>query len=85
VSALYASIAARDEVAGGSAIDPKSLLALWAYATSDGDGSARKIGRLTEVHAAYRWLCGGVDVGYPTVRALPVDRAAASEAMCSTS
>jgi transposase len=64
LSALYAPIEARDEVAGAPAIDPKILLALWIYATSDGEGSAREIWRLTELHAAYRWLCGGVDVGY---------------------
>lgn len=29
--------------------------------------AAREIWRLTEVHAAYRWLRGGVDVGYHTL------------------
>ncbi len=67
LSALYASIEARDEVAGAPAIDPKILLALWVYATSEGEGSAREIWRLTELHAAYRWLCGGVEVGYHTL------------------
>ena len=67
LSALRAPIEARDAVAGAPAIDPKLLLALWVYATSDGEGSAREIWRLTDVHAAYRWLCGGVDVGYHTL------------------
>ncbi|MGH7421160.1 MAG: IS1182 family transposase [Candidatus Rokuibacteriota bacterium] len=67
LSTLYAQIDARDERAGASAIDPKILLALWVYATSEGEGSAREIWRLTEVHAAYRWLCGGVAVGYHTL------------------
>jgi transposase len=67
LSALYQQIEARDEVAGASAIDPKILLALWVYATSEGEGSAREIWRLTEVHAAYRWLCGGIEVGYHTL------------------
>lgn len=67
LSALYAQIEARDERAGASAIDPKILLALWVYATSEGEGSAREIWRLTELHAAYRWLCGGVAVGYHTL------------------
>lgn len=67
LSALYAQIEARDEVAGASAIDPKLLLALWVYATSEGEGSARELARLTELHAAYRWICGGVDVGYHTL------------------
>ena len=34
------------------------------YATSDGVGSGREIARLVELHAAYRWLCGGVAVAY---------------------
>jgi len=67
VSALYVPIEARDEVAGAPAIDPKILLALWVYATSEGEGSAREIWRLTKLHAAYRWICGGVEVGYPTL------------------
>jgi len=67
LSALYAQIEARDEVAGAPAIDPKLLLGLWVYATSEGEGSAREIWRLTQMHAAYRWICGGVDVGYHTL------------------
>jgi len=67
LAALYAQIAARDEVAGAPAIDPKLLLALWVYATSEGEGSARELGRLTRCHDAYRWLCGGVEVGYHTL------------------
>ena len=67
LSALYVPIDARDEVAGAPAIDPKILLELWVYATSEGEGSAREIERLTRMHAAYRWICGGVDVGYHTV------------------
>ena len=67
LAALYVPIEARDDVAGAPAIDPKILLALWINATSDGEGSAREIGRLTSLHAAYRWLCGGVAVGYHTL------------------
>jgi transposase len=67
LSALYTQIEARGEVAGAPAIDPKILLALWVYATSEGEGSAREIGRLVQMHAAYRWLCGGVEVGYHTL------------------
>jgi len=67
LSLLYAQIEARGEVAGASAIDPKILLALWVFATSEGQGSAREIQRLTELHAAYRWICGGVALGYHTL------------------
>jgi hypothetical protein len=34
------------------------------YATSQGVGSARHLGRLCEEHDAYRWLRGGVPVNY---------------------
>ena len=67
LTSLYAQIEARGEVAGRSAIDPKILLALWIYGTSEGEGNGREIWRLTEVHSAYRWICGGVDVGYHTL------------------
>ena len=67
LSALYAQIEARNSGAGAPAIDPKILLALWVYATSEGEGSAREIDRLTTLHAAYRWICGGVDVNYHTL------------------
>jgi transposase len=67
LSALYSEIEARSRIAGASAIDPKILLALWIYATSEGEGSAREINRLTQAHDAYRWICGGVEVGYHTL------------------
>ena len=62
--------------AGRPAIDPKILMALWLYATLDGVGSAREIERLSEVHDAYRWICGGVNVNHHTLsdfRCRPVD------------
>src|SRR5260370_1259167 len=64
LSALYAAIRARDEVAGRPTADPKVLLALWLYATTEGIGSARALERLCRSHAAYRWLLGGVPVNY---------------------
>ncbi len=67
LSPLYAEIEARDDGAGASAIDPKILLSLWIYATSEGEGSAREIWRLCECHDVYRWICGGVAVGYHTL------------------
>jgi transposase len=58
---LYADVRARGEIAGAPATQsPKILLGLWVYATRDGVGSGREIARLVEIHAAYRWLCGGV-------------------------
>lgn len=61
---LYSQVRARGEVAGTPPIDPKILLALWVFATSDGVGSGREIAELVELHAAYRWICGGVEVAY---------------------
>jgi hypothetical protein len=42
-------------------------MALWLYATLDGVGSAREVGRLCEDHVAYQWICGGVSVNYHTL------------------
>jgi len=67
LSALYVQVEALEGEAGAPAIDPKILLSLWVYATSEGEGSAREIWRLTKLHDVYRWICGGVDVGYHTL------------------
>jgi transposase len=64
LSAFYARIKARDDVAGRPATDPRVLLAVWLYATLEGIGSARAIDRLCRRHAAYRWLCGGAPVNH---------------------
>ena len=37
---------------------------------------AREIWRLTALHTAYRWLCGGVAVGYHTLSDFRSQRAA---------
>lgn len=60
----YGQVQARGETAGAPPIDPKILLGLWVYATSEGVGSGREIAQLVELHAAYRWICGGVEVAY---------------------
>jgi len=80
LSSLYEPIEARGEVAGAPAIDPKILLALWVFATSEGEGSAREVWRLTEMHTAYRWLCGGVAIGYHTLSDFRSER---GEVFCS--
>lgn len=67
LSPWYAEIKAVEGQPGRSAIDPAILFALWLYATLQGVGSARKLGRLCEEHDAYRWLCGGVSVNYHTL------------------
>jgi len=67
VSKFEAPIAARGETAGRPAIDPRILLTLWLYATSEGLGSARELERLCEMHHAYQWIGGGVHVNHHTL------------------
>jgi transposase len=64
LSKLTASIGSVEGGPGRPATDPRIFLSLWLYATVEGVGSARAIERLTEVHDAYRWICGGVSVNY---------------------
>lgn len=67
LSKFYEPIRSREGGTGRPATDPKVLLALWLFAISDGEGSAREIVRLTESHDAYRWLRGGVGLNHHTV------------------
>ncbi len=64
LSVLTSSIGSVEGHSGRPATDPRIFMALWLYATIDGVGSARAIERLTEVHDAYRWICGGVPVNH---------------------
>lgn len=64
LSALHEAIRSVEGNAGRPATDPRIFMALWLYATVEGVGSARAIERLTEVHDAYRWICGGVSVNH---------------------
>jgi transposase len=73
LSAFYAEIQARGEQPGRPATDPKILLALWLYATTDGVGSGRELERLCTESDAYRWLCGGVAVNYHTLNDFRVE------------
>jgi transposase len=72
LSPWYESIRSVEGEAGRPAIDPAILLSLWIYATLEGVGSARAVGRLCEQHDAYRWICGGVSVSYRTLAAFRV-------------
>jgi transposase len=49
---------------GRAAADPAVLVALWIYATSQGETRAREVARLCVTHFAYLWLCGGVSMNY---------------------
>jgi transposase len=64
LSAFHAEIKVVEGGPGRAAADPAVLVALWIYATSQGESSARKIARLCTEHFAYLWLCGGVSMNY---------------------
>jgi transposase len=81
LSAFYVKVAAREGKAGRAATDPKLLLALWLYATSEGVGSARELERLTMAHDAYKWLCGGVRVNHHTLSDFRVGHEKALDAL----
>ncbi|MCH7687938.1 MAG: transposase, partial [Planctomycetes bacterium] len=67
LSELYRQIQAVEGHVGRDPIDPKILVALWLFATTDGVGSARRLNRLCTEHFAYLWLCGDVSVNYHTL------------------
>ena len=77
LSSFYAAIQARGSSPGRPAIDPRILVALWLYATSEGVGSARELERLCAAHDGYRWICGGVSVNHHTLSDFRVAHAAA--------
>src|SRR3989442_13726274 len=80
---FYAAIEASGREPGRPAIDPKLLVALWLYGTSEGVGSARELARLCEQHDAYRGLCGGVRVNHHTLSDFRVARGAALDELLS--
>jgi transposase len=51
-----------------AAADPKLIVALWMWATVEGVGSARHLEKRCAEHLAYRWLCGGIEIGYQALR-----------------
>jgi len=63
LTALDARIGANAEVGGRPAIDPRILLTLWVYATTDGVVHASDVARRCQTDDIYRWICGGVSVG----------------------
>jgi transposase len=85
LSGLYATIKVREGGVGHSAIAPEILLALWLYATIEGEGSAREVSRLVLQHDAYRWISGGVQVNYHTLSDFRVKHGEALDEMLSTS
>jgi transposase len=81
LSGLYEQIKARGSRPGRAATDPKLLLCLWLYATSEGVGSARQLARLTTAHDAYKWICGGVSVNHDLLADFRVSHEAELDAL----
>jgi len=67
LSEFYADIQVTDRTPGASATDPLILIALWVYATRQGETCARAVADLCVNHLAYIWLCGGVSMNYHTL------------------
>lgn len=76
LSALLASVKAREGGAGRDATDPRLPVALWLYAATRGVGSARELARLCAEGRPYRWLCGGVTVNHRLLGEFRVGHAA---------
>jgi transposase len=67
LSPLLEKFAAVEGAVGRAGTDPRILLTLWLYATIEGIGNARELDQLCELHAAYKWICGGVSLNYHTL------------------
>ena len=76
LSAFYEGLVVVEGGPGRAAADPKILVALWLYATSQGVTSARALNRLCVEHLAYVWLCGGVTMNYHTLSDFRVEHGA---------
>ena len=82
---LLAAIRAVEGGAGRPAIDPRILLTLWLYATSQGVASARQLATLCREHLAYQWIVGGVAVGYHTLADFRTQHAAVLDRLLTDS
>jgi transposase len=75
LSGLYNRIKAIEGHPGRDPVDPRILMALWLYATTEGVGSARQLERLTGRDVVYRWICGGVSVNHRLLANFRTDHA----------
>jgi transposase len=64
LSEFYADIQVDAGTPDAPATDPLILIALWVYATRQGETCARTVADLCVHHLAYLWLCGGVSMNY---------------------
>lgn len=80
---FYAEIDARGSAPGRPALDPKVLLALWVYATSEGIGSARRLATLCERDQVYQWICGGLRPNHHSLSDFRVEHGSKLEGLLS--
>ena len=64
LSAFSKKIKTRSGLPGRDSTDPRLMVALWLYATTEGIGSARELERRCNTSDAYKWLCGGVTINH---------------------
>jgi transposase len=64
---------------GRDCLSVKMLLTLWLYSVSQGVSSARKVERLTQSDAAFRWIVGDQMVSHATLSGFRVGHRAALE------
>jgi transposase len=67
LSEFYVDIQVDEGTPGAPATDPLILIAVWVYATSQGETCARRVAELCVNHLAYIWLCSGVSLNYHTL------------------
>lgn len=77
LSRFLEPIEAREGEPGRDATDPRILVTVWLYATTQAVGSARELARLCEAHDAYRWICGGVSLNHHLLSDFRVNHGAA--------
>jgi len=81
VSGFYATIKAREGVAGRDTTDPRLRVGLWLYACVRGIGGARELARQCEENLAFRWMCGGVTVNHRLLSDFRTDHGEALDAL----
>ena len=67
LSIVLKKIQSVENHAGRPATDPKILLSLLLFSTIKSIGSSRVIEEYCKEHDAFKWICGGVNVGYHTI------------------
>lgn len=62
LSRLEARVRSNTRIGGRPAIDPRVLLTIWVYGTTQGEARAAELARRTRTDDVFRWICGGLEV-----------------------